>query len=1027
MGFREFFGSIFAGSKMAGPEPKASFSLDVPSELLGAMTQDGMIAPRISRAMALQVPAVLRGRNLICSTLAGLPLKVHGPDRREVDGYLLGGNIDPDVANIVTLAATLEDLLFEGIAWWRVTRFGWHGYPVEATHVPVGSVHVSGTGGLPSQALTSPDQPFPVDGQVFIDGYPVRDEEVIRFDSPNPPLLRHAARAIRICLKLDTTASLYADDPQPLTVFTPKDGVDTGDPAEIEAMLDRWEEARHRRATGYVGAALNLDSVGWSPEQLQLVDARQHAVLEIARAIGVDPEDLGVSTTTRTYQNAEQRRLDLLDFTLAAYQKALEQRLSMRDVLPRGYSAKLKFDGFLRSDTKTRMETYLIGRQVGAYDDERIARLEDIPNATPSSPAASQPAPAAQPAPTPGQLEADVPTEKFDTETETRVQFDSPDVAETFRVNPEKRTISGLIVPWGKVANNGQAKWRFSENSLYWVDAARIKLNLYHDSTQAVAKAVRVQSTQAGLDASFQVARGPEGDRALMLAEDGVLDGFSVEIDFEDGDGWKPDPADRSVRLVNRAKLRGVALTAMPAFDDARVSAVAASLDQRKDTTMATESVDTTAATPAAEFDFDGFTKTLGDQLVESHKKLTEDLTQSLGESFSAGIKAALENMYDPQRDGPEPVRAARYQVTREAPIYTFDGRGPSLVRDAWYAQREHDDDAKERLRRFHSQSNEVQKLVASHVAFQADAQIRFATSTTSNASEIIPPGYRPDLFVPQLAQGRPLVNALSRGTIANATPFVVPIFGSLTGAPADHTEGSPPLEATLTFSTKTVTPGAISGKLPLSREIVDSSNPAIDQIALSAMREDYAQQTEAKVYTLLNGANGVGGTITAGFVPSGAQAATVVATSGSEENLVYALRSGLALYPFRRFGAPTQALLGQNATTLLANAKDTTGRPLLPSVGAQNSSGMGNAVTQGWFIDGLAHVPAWAMTGTAAGDAQVITLNRADAWAWESPVLSFRFEEKQGPEIIELALFGYFAAHVLRPVGLSGMRVTTV
>ncbi|HTE70322.1 MAG TPA: hypothetical protein VK942_16450, partial [Actinomycetes bacterium] len=96
----------------------------------------------------------------------------------------------------------------------------------------------------------------------------------------------------------------------------------------------------------------------------------------------------------------------------------------------------------------------------------------------------------------------------------------------------------------------------------------------------------------------------------------------------------------------------------------------------------------------AYEFDLDSFTEGLGKQLVESHRKLTEDLTSSLSESFAGGVKAALENMVDPQRDGPEPVRAARFQVTREAPIYAFDGRGPSLVRDAWYAQREHDDDA---------------------------------------------------------------------------------------------------------------------------------------------------------------------------------------------------------------------------------------------------------------------------------------------------------------------------------------------
>lgn len=389
-----------------------------------------------------------------------------------------------------------------------------------------------------------------------------------------------------------------------------------------------------------------------------------------------------------------------------------------------------------------------------------------------------------------------------------------------------------------------------------------------------------------------------------------------------------------------------------------------------------------------------------------------------------------MENIHDPQRDGPEPVRAARFQVTREAPVYSLDGRGPSLVRDAWYAQREHDDDAKDRIRRFHQQSAEVVKLVASHVQqraavefAQAQSSADFANVTTTSAAAVIPPGYRPDLFVPQLTRNRPLVMAASRGTIANATPFVVPVFGTLTGITADHTEGTTPAEGTLTLTTKTITPGAISGKLPLTREIVDSANPAIDQIALAAMRENYSQQTEAKMYTLLNGANGVGGTITTGFVPSGAQAATVA--GGAGQPLVAALRGALAKYPFNRFAAPDVAVLGQNATSLLASAIDTTNRPLLPSVGAQNAYGLGNASTQGWSIDGIAHMPAWAMTGTAAGDAQVIYINSSDVWAWESPILAFRFEEKSGPQIIELALFGYFGAHVLRPVGLSGMRVT--
>jgi phage head maturation protease len=1024
--------------------------MELPAELRQFFEEGTVSSRRISRSQALQVPAVMRARNLICGTLATLPLRHIGPDMKATP-WPLFDQPDPELPTSVMWAYTYEDLLFEGLSWWQVTAFGWHGFPVEARHVPISSVSVSGTPALPSVSQITPDQPFPAGGRVYVDGRPVDDREIIRFDSPNPPLLVQAAQAIRTCLLLDAAAALYAKDPIPIGYFSPEEGVDgpSNDPgsagddsdrSEAEAMLDQWETSRRQRAWGYLDG-LKPNILQWDPKKLQLAEQRQHAVLEISRATNLDPEYLAVNVATRTYQNSEQRRQDLIDFNLGGYSSAVQDRLSMRDVTMRGYVGRIDFGGFLRGDTKTRMETYEIGLRVGAYTKPEIRQLEDKPPLTDAELRDSQPAPPQPPQQEDPAMASNspeltiVPSARFsaDEADHTVVTFDDTEVAETFRVNPEKRTISGLAVPWGKIARSGFAKWRFAEGSLHWSSEARIKLNMGHDREQTVGKAIRLQSTSRGLDVTFKVGRGDDGDRALQKAEDGVYDGLSIEVDFDEDDDWQVDPADESVRLVRSGTLRGAALTPYPAFDDARVSRVAATRDGRKGD-MPEETKEAKPGEGSVALDADEFTKFMGGlstQIAESHKSLTEELGKSIGESVAAGVKVALENISTPQ-DGPEPVRAARFTVTREAPIYSFDGAGPCLVRDAWYAQKEHDDDARDRLRKFHQQSDEVQKLAATHVATQAAAQAQFAnqpgaqftTSTTTTGAAVIPPGYRPDLFVPMLEQGRPFVNALSRGTIANATPFVVPVFANLATGTGDHTEGNAPTEGALTFTTKTVTPGAISGKLPLTREIVDSSNPAIDQIALAAMRESYARQTEAKVYALLNGANGAGGVITAGFVPSGAQVAfTGAAPTGAA--LVKKVREQLALYPFRRFNAPNRALLSQRATTGYATAEDTTGRPLLPSVGAQNAAGLGNAVQVGWFVDGLANVPAWAITGTGDGDGDVFILNSSDAWAWESPILSFRFEEKQGPQIIELALFGYFATHLLRPVGLSVIRAS--
>jgi len=369
-------------------KPDVAFEIQVPPEMREAMTMGGQVAPRVSRREALQVPAVLRSRNLIAGTLARLPIHIRDKERQIVEPTTLLAQIDPNVPNVVTFAETYEDLLFEGTSWWRVLEFGWHNYPTYATHVDITRVHVSGwlppvNGSSPTTAQTEP--------RVYIDGYPVRDEEVIRFDSPNPALLVHAARAIRTCLTLDQTASRYADDPVPLGYFTPKEGQrPREDDTFVTTLLDKWESTRRRRVYGYVGGAWDLKSLQFNAEQIQLAEQRKHAVLEIARAAGVDPEDLGVSTTSRTYQNAEQRRLDLVDMTFAPYLSAVEQRLSMRDVIPRGYRTKVNLDGFLRGDTKTRMETYAIGRGF-AYTDDEIRELEDRPDLTPAERAANTP------------------------------------------------------------------------------------------------------------------------------------------------------------------------------------------------------------------------------------------------------------------------------------------------------------------------------------------------------------------------------------------------------------------------------------------------------------------------------------------------------------------------------------------------------------------------------------------------------------------------------------------------------------
>jgi hypothetical protein len=316
-------------------------------------------AARIDRATAMQVPAVKRSRDLVCSSSGGLRLRL----KRTLDGaygaWSLFDQPERNVPRSVTMTRLFEDLFFESIAWWDVTEFGFHGYPSYVQRLEPTRVNVN-------------------NGKVYVDGRERRDaaRTLIRFDSPNDGLLIAGARAIRTCLLLDQAAANMADGVPPADYFTPAEGFDpaTTD-AEVIAMLDAWQAARRSRSTGYVPAALDYHTGGWSPEQLQLADARQHAVLEIARVAGVDPEELGVSTTSRTYSSDWSRRKSFLDFTLGAYLNAVTDRLVMPDVTPRGYEPEIDLDGFLRSDPLARYTAYKAGVEAGAltYPEVRAA------------------------------------------------------------------------------------------------------------------------------------------------------------------------------------------------------------------------------------------------------------------------------------------------------------------------------------------------------------------------------------------------------------------------------------------------------------------------------------------------------------------------------------------------------------------------------------------------------------------------------------------------------------------------------
>ncbi|MCG3757376.1 phage portal protein [Amycolatopsis sp. Poz14] len=953
---------------------------------------DGLSAP-VGRARALSVPAVLRGRNLLCS-IGTLPLVTRDKNRGLVRSQLLE-QIDPATANVVTLAQTVEDLVFEGISWWRVLDRTPAGFPRSAVHLDHDTVSMQPPPGFPRLDRTLPSGVHLPGGVVWVNGEAVSGRDVIRFDSPNPPFLVAAARAIRRAILLEQAAAMYANDPRPSDYFTPADGADPIEDDEVEELLSEWQEARRTRTTAYVPAALSYSVVqSPTPADLQLVELQRQVTVEIANAFGLDSEDLQVSTTSRSYANVIDRRRDRINDVLAPYMLAITDRLTMNDVTRRGQTVAFDLDNYLKSNPTERWATYQTGLANHVLSVPEVREMEGLP-AVPVEPAPSpqrtQPPQETQETGMsltyPKGIDEYVNRERItahfnEDRGTTRITFDVSAAEARFSVDAEKRTVSGLLVPWSKTAWSNYAKWSFSKDSLKWTDASRVKLNREHDRAQAVGYALKLESTDEGLVGTFKIARGAAGDEVLSLAEDKVLDGFSIEADFEDG-SWGRDPDDDMVRLVSSARLVGTAITAAPAFDDARVTSVAAS---RKGTEMTGEpkgKQETPAAAPDA-------------ATVAAFTAAVEAFTNQNGK-----FADAIANLVEQQQGGERPEvidptkRTAQFHVN-EAPLYRFDGsRGEHDFSTDVIAMSKKDHEAEARV------VDWIKDNFAPSAAFVK----------SSDVGSLNPARQRPDLYVDELQYPTPLWDSINKGTLDDNTPFVLPKFAASGNLVDDHTEGVEPTTGTFTTTSQTITPSAVSGKVEITREAWDQGgNPQLSVILWRQIVRKYYEALEEASAALLQSLAPATITLTAGAVDK---------ALGSE------VKKALAALQFVRGGFRFRDFkLEQGLYTNLADAKDDNGRPLYPILNAQNADGTASPLFAALSIAGLAGVPSWALPYTAGSPSNSYLYDREDVHGWASAPQRLDFEYRVA--YVDIGVWGYKALACTRVDGVRRIAYDT-
>jgi HK97 family phage portal protein len=367
MGIKDFFLPTFT----AEPEQitvDAAFTM-APFNNTASFNPFTFTPSTATRGQAMAIPTIARARNIICSTLAGLPLEVYSKmNGSHVAAPSVINQPDPRVPGSAIYAWLAEDIWLNGIGYGQVLE------------------QYGDTGRVRAWTRVAPDRVTPKLNslQTEIVGYQVDGSAVpvqgvgslVVFYGLDEGLLNRAGRTIRAAHALEQAAESFAKEPVPLQVLKSNG---TNLPAErITKLLESWRTARLNKSTAFLNADVELQALGIDPAKLQLNEARQYVALELARACNLPAYFVSAETTSMTYSNAISERKALIDFSMKYVLTAIEQRLSMPDFVSSTTTVRFSLDDFLRGDPLQRAQVYEILNRIGAMSVAQIQEEEDL-------------------------------------------------------------------------------------------------------------------------------------------------------------------------------------------------------------------------------------------------------------------------------------------------------------------------------------------------------------------------------------------------------------------------------------------------------------------------------------------------------------------------------------------------------------------------------------------------------------------------------------------------------------------------
>jgi HK97 family phage major capsid protein len=298
------------------------------------------------------------------------------------------------------------------------------------------------------------------------------------------------------------------------------------------------------------------------------------------------------------------------------------------------------------------------------------------------------------------------------------------------------------------------------------------------------------------------------------------------------------------------------------------------------------------------------------------------------------------------------------------------------------------------------------------------------ALSTGVSGAGIVPPRWLIEEYEALARQGRVAAELVRRIEITNPAPMTLQrqTAGTDNVLARQATENTHPSE-TDAFGTTVdvVTPKPISGIQVVSRQMIDMTNPAADNLIYGDMLSVYNRKIEDSVTAALVTAAGTP------VVPAIAEADFIVAPPANvpEDAITDA---AIAVWNGRKLPADV-VLMRTSRWGRFMKFRDSTGRRLYPAEGELvNISGRGSVQVPGsvgglgvGVTDGLGiGIGASAPAGYPES---IVVFRSADTILFEGNMLRFRYEEVVGPESVKLGVWAYSAV-IVRQAATSVRRV---